>query len=165
MSLRIARQVFANVTAFRHFFLAQFAGLWDLRPPIGKLPVIVTATQDEMQDQMRRYSKNQISLKGFGAACYIFTNSPLNPCLVTFEPYMATGKVTKIGFKQLVSFLKHEITHQLSFEYCKYDYDITKRCDYHIWVTEGIANFMENYKLSSKGWKLSHNAKNKSDEI
>ncbi|MEE8104834.1 MAG: hypothetical protein V3T86_04790 [Planctomycetota bacterium] len=50
--LREARQLLAHIGIYREFVLRQFSGAWDLRPPKGKLPVIVTRTQAELRARM-----------------------------------------------------------------------------------------------------------------
>jgi hypothetical protein len=163
VSLRQAKQILAYVTSYRKYFLARFKG-WDLRPAKGKLPIIVTRTQAELKERMAEVAKKlggaapDMGGQGIqGAAYYLQTNSSLNPCFVTYEPTDATGatfKVTK--FDQLQIPLVHEVTHQLAFEYVKYDYDMTRGIEHHFWAVEAIANYMGYHVYDGKAWTLTH---------
>jgi hypothetical protein len=158
MSLRTARTILAQVAAFRAFFLKQFQPAWDLQPPKGKLPVIVTATQVELKERMKEECANlggavpQQSPQG--AAYYLLTNGALNPCFVTFEPMFAGGQVLKVELDQVELTLRHEICHQIAFEYCKHDSDRSRMPEHQFWCVEGLANFLMYYSLEKGRWTL-----------
>lgn len=163
VSLREAKQILAYVGAYRKYFLARFSADWDLRAPKGKLPVIVTRTQAEMKEQMAKVTggmgaSNPGQQTGVqGAAFYLQTNSQLNPCFVTYEPMEATGRTFKVtDFTQLQIPLAHEITHQIVFEYSKYDCNRTRQVQYQFWTVEAIANFMGYHKFDGTQWTLTH---------
>ncbi|MHC4858733.1 MAG: hypothetical protein ACYTDY_01425 [Planctomycetota bacterium] len=91
-----------------------------------------------------------------GAAYYMWTNRPLNPCFATLEPNVANAGTIKVGLDELFSSLQHEITHQLASEYSKHDADLTKYMEHQFWCVEAIANFMNYYVLDRDGWRLTH---------
>ncbi len=161
MPLRTAKQILAHVTSYRAYFLSRFGALWDLQPPTGKLPIIVTQTQRELTERVRAEAGPQgaaLANQGIqGAAFYLQTNGKLNPCFVTYEPKEATGMVFKIErFEQVIIPLVHEVTHQIAFEYSKHDYDNRRQIQHHFWSVEAIANFMGYHVFDGKGWKLTH---------
>lgn len=158
MPLRTARQVFAHVAAYRAFFLAHFAGRWNLGRPDGKLKVIVTETQDELREQMRSAARGS-NLEFRGAAYYLWTNMALNPCFVTFEPNTASGRSAKVDFARLAYGLRHELTHQLAFECCKQESNRLRSPEYHYWAVEGLATYMQYHELDEDGWRLRHRSK------
>lgn len=154
LPLRTARRLLAHVSTYRAFFLRTFAGSWDLQPPKGKLPVIVTETQADLVERAREYT-GALAMESRGAAYYLQTNGSLDPCFVTLEPNVAGGSVAKIDLDDILIPLQHEITHQLAFEYCKHDYDPTRQIEHHFWCVEGIANFMQCYAYEPPaGWRL-----------
>lgn len=160
MPLRAANQILAFVAAYRTYFLDRFGPLWDLRPPRGKLPLIVTRTQAELRDQLRATTSGMGAAAPGGvqgAAFYLQTNGALNPCFVTYEPVDVTGAMFRIErFDQLVIPLIHEVTHQLAFEYSKHDADATRQVAHHFWAVEAIANFMGYHVLEDGAWRLTH---------
>lgn len=160
LPLRTANQILAFVAAYRRYFLERFGSMWDLRPPTGKLPLVVTRTQVELRERLRAEAGPQAdgALAGMqGAAFYLQTNGTLNPCFVTYEPVDVTGaRFTIERFEQLVIPLVHEVTHQLAFEYSKHDHDATRQIQHHFWAVEAIANFMGYHVLEDGRWRLTH---------
>lgn len=154
LPLRTARRLLSYVGAYRAFFLREFAGGWDLRPPSGMLPVFVTETQQAFREQMKKRAGNVPLPAVPGAAYYMQTNSPLNPCFVTLEPSDAAGQVWKTGLENVVRPLTHELTHQIAFEYSKHDYDRTRLIRHQFWAVEGIATFMQAHAYEKGAWRL-----------
>lgn len=163
VSLRQANQILFYVSAYRKYFLDRFSS-WDLRPPKGKLPIIVTKTQAELKQQMKVIVGAMGGGAGAGgsqgiqgAAYYLYTNGDLNPCFVTYEPTEATGQTFTIErFEQLQIPLAHEVTHQIVFEYSKYDCNRARAIQHHFWTVEAIANYMGYHVFEGTGWKLTH---------
>jgi hypothetical protein len=155
LPLRSARRLLSYIGAYRAFFLAEFSGAWDLKPPAGKLPVIVTETQQALKEQMKKLAGN-LALPGGvpGAAYYMYTGAPLNPCFVTLEPSDATGRTFKTGVDGVLRALTHELTHQLAFEYSKHDADATRMVRHHFWAVEGLATFMQAHAFEKGAWRL-----------
>ena len=153
--LRSARQVLCHAGAFRRFFLAYFAGYWDLRPPKGKLPILFTGTQEEMRAKLKQDPGRGGEDPGNAAALYLWSNQPLNPCLVTLEPVMAsTGKAVRLTFDEITFTLRHELAHQIGFEYSRYADPAPKRLPEHCWVVEGMAEFLSFHAHEGAGWRL-----------
>jgi len=155
MPLRTARSVLAYVAAERAFILDYFAEEWDLRTPKGKLPVIVTETQAELRVQLAKASGGAGGATQ-AAAMYLQSNGELDPCFLTFEPRGAGGQTIKIGFRELLWALRHEIAHQVFFEYSKHSSTRTRMIENQFWAVEGVANFLAYYVLGESGWKLTH---------
>ena len=154
LPLRKARQVLVYVGHYRRYFLERFAGLWDLQPPTGKLPVIVTATRSEMLDRMREETRSS-QPPGNGAAFYLQTNGKLNPCFVSYEMASANGMVVKLErFEEILVALTHEVTHQICFEYSKHAYDPTRPVEHQFWCVEGIAELMGGHVYDGTSWRL-----------
>jgi hypothetical protein len=158
MPLRTARTLLGFVTAYRKFFLAEFEGLWDLRAPSGKLPIVVCETQKDLRERLAEHSNGAAAgaQQMNGAAYYLMTNGTLNPCFVTFEPTDATGKTIKVGVDDVFHAIAHEVTHQIAFEYSKHDYDNSRMTEHQFWSVEALANFMDYYRLEKGKWRLSH---------
>lgn len=156
MPLRTAKTILIFVGAYRRFFLKEFDGLWDLKAPSGKLPVIVTETQKDLRERMAELTNGAGLEKMNGAAYYLMTNSALNPCFVTFEPTDATGKTVKVKLDDVFHAIEHEVTHQIAFEYSKHDYDNTRMMEHQFWSVEALANFMDYYRFEKGTWRLSH---------
>lgn len=153
LPLRSARHILGHVAAFREFLLGALSG-WDLRPPEGKLPVIVTRTQAEMQAQMNKATGGATGPTQ-GAAFYLQSNTSLNPCFVTLEPREATGQTFEVKVDEIHIPLQHEITHQIAFEYSKYDYDRSRPIHHQFWCVEALANYFEYFEIDEKGdWRL-----------
>ncbi|MCA8921660.1 MAG: hypothetical protein KDD82_07595 [Planctomycetes bacterium] len=148
--LRQAKQLLVFLGAYRAFFLARFGDAWDLRTPSGKLPVIVTRTQAELQDQLRRAARERGVPTGgqereLGVAFYLHTGGTLDPCFATYEPKDTAGNVFTIPWdepEQLELALAHELTHQIAFEYSKHAARRSRPVRYQYWAVEGIASFM-----------------------
>lgn len=158
LPLRTARQLLAFVGAYRSYFLQRFGGLWDLRAPEGKLPLIVTRTQQELRERLAAETSR---LGGGappaiqGAAFYLQSTGRLNPCFVTYQPVDAAGTLMQLTrFEELSIPLVHEVTHQLAFEYSKHEADATRQIQHHFWSVEAIANFMGYHTLERDGWRL-----------
>jgi hypothetical protein len=152
--LRSARRVLCQAGAFRRFFLSHFACWWDLRPPKGKLPILFTGTQEEIRKKVAAFDPSSGGGQDLAAALYLWTNSPLNPCFVTLEPIIAsTGKAEKLTFEEIAPVLRHELAHQLGFEYSRYGNPDPKKTDTP-WVVEGLAEFMACYVPEPTGWRL-----------
>lgn len=156
MPLRVANQILHFVAAYRRHFLERFGPLWDLKPPSGKLPLIVTRTQADLRERLTAVAGGAAPGGGMqGAAFYLQTNGKLNPCFVTYEPCDVTGRTFKVQrFEELVIPLIHEVTHQLAFEYSKHDYNATRQIQHHFWSVEAIANFMGYHVLDDGAWRL-----------
>jgi hypothetical protein len=153
LPLRSARQLLFQVGAYREQLLRQVRDGWDLRPPRGKLPVIVTATQEELRAQMELHGGAPAGAAMNGAAYYLQTNRPLNPCFATLEPVDATGARSQVGVDGLLLSLRHELTHQIAFEYSKHACDATRTTEYQSWCIEGIANYMMFWTLEKGSWR------------
>lgn len=158
LPLRTAKRLLAHIGAYRRFFLRELAGSWDLKAPAGKLPVIVTGTQKDLKEQTAAFGGQAAALADQmrGAAYYLMTSGTLNPCFVTFEPTDVTGRTTKITFEQVLYPLKHELTHQICFEYSKHAYDAGRMPESQFWSVEGIANFTAYYTVEKGKWRLGH---------
>lgn len=158
VGLRKAKQILAYVAAYRKYFLGRFGSLWQLRKPSGKLPIIVTRTQAELQQQMQKITGGRMGSQGIqGAAFYLQTTGKLNPCFVTYEPKEAGGSTFKINnFKQLQIPLAHEVTHQIAFEYSKHDANSMRQIQHHFWSVEAIANYMGYHSFDGTRWTLTH---------
>lgn len=155
--LRDALAIMAYTTEFRKFFFSFFAGFWDLRQPHGTLPVIVTVTQEEFRDKLRKTGSGLRGGQPQGGAYYVWSNYPLNPCLVTFEPLMANDETYVVNLGGLLPILRHELTHQMAYEFTKYcSNDRRLGTDYE-WVTEGLASLMECFELGKQGWGMNLN--------
>jgi hypothetical protein len=153
--LRTARRLLAYITAYRAFFLQEFGGGWDLKPPSGKLPVILTETQPALREQMKKRVGDATLPGGMqGAAYYMSSNMPLNPCFVTLEPTDATGRTLKVGIDDVLRTLTHELTHQIAFEYSKHDCDSTRLTQHQFWAVEGLATFMQGHVFEKGVWRL-----------
>jgi hypothetical protein len=151
--LRSARRVLWQASAFRRFFLSYFACLWDLRPPKGKLPILFTGTQDEMKKKMRKHDPSGAD-EGVAAALYLWSSVPLNPCFVTLEPMLASGKPVMLTFEEIEPVLRHELAHQIAFEYSRHADPDPKRLGPNMWVYEGMAEFFSCYALGPEGWRI-----------
>ncbi|MHC4223157.1 MAG: hypothetical protein ACYSUN_04130 [Planctomycetota bacterium] len=156
MPLRTARTILTHVGAFRTFFVSRFEKDWDLQAPGDKLPVIVTETQRDLVERAREVIGRPGMEPQRGAAYYLQTNMSIGPCFVTFEPRDLTGKTFSIDLKGLLFALRHEITHQIAFEYSKHDFNPTRRIHHQFWCVEAIANFMQYYEVGRGGWHLTH---------
>ena len=158
--LRQARRILAYVGAYRRYFLKRFGDVWKLKTPKGKLPVIVTRTQAELQQQMTKFTGGSGALgsQGIqGAAFYMQSTGTLNPCFVTMEPKDATGRTFTIkNFTELQIPLAHEVTHQIAFEYSKFDANATRQIQHQFWSVEAIANYMGYHSYDGTKWTLTH---------
>lgn len=151
---RRAKQILCYVGLYRRWFLDQFAGLWDLQAPKGKLPVIVTATRREMEARMRETTGARDEGPA-GAAFYLQTNGSLNPCFVSFEIVAVNGpSVTVKELDDILVPLTHELTHQICFEYSKHAYDDTRQVEHHFWCVEAFANHLGYYAFDGTAWRL-----------
>ena len=156
LPLRSARRLLHYITAYRAFFLSQFAGDWDLRPPAGKLPIVATAKQAELRDLVLKHTKGamDVTQSVHAAAYYLYTPEPLNPCFVTLEPTNLKGEPFTITVDDVIRTLTHELTHQICFEYSKHDSDRTRSVEHQMWAVEGLAVFVPNYALERGAWRL-----------
>lgn len=162
--LRQAKRILAYVGAYREYFLARFSDVWEFQAPKGKLPIIVTQTQADLNQQLAETTRSMGGMAqppgGIqGAAFYLQSTSELNPCFVTYEPKEATGMVFTIDpedFEQLQIPLAHEVTHQIAFEYSKFDADRMRQIQHQFWAVEAIANFMGYHSFDGKAWSLTH---------
>jgi hypothetical protein len=152
---RKVKQVLCYVGHYRRFFLEQYGAEWDLRPPQGKLPVILTGTRNDLEAEMIRVTGGRAGGGGQGAAFYLQTNGSLNPCFVSYEIKGANGPAIKVEkFEDILVALIHEITHQICFEYSKHDYDNTRQIAHHFWSVEAFANHLGYYTFDGKDWRL-----------
>ncbi|MGQ0612558.1 MAG: hypothetical protein ACT4PV_02245 [Planctomycetaceae bacterium] len=157
MPLRTARQVLFHAVSFRRHLIAQFAGEWDLRAPEGRLPILVARTQEEFQELATLHGGPDGSGNPRVAAYYLWSSNPLNPCLVTFQPIdSGTGRPLSIGFEQLAFTLRHELAHQVFFEYSRHKAPRPRPVAHHFWAVEGLAEFCSNFTLSEQGWRLAY---------
>lgn len=157
VGLRDAKRILAYVSAYRRYFLGRFGDLWDLQAPKGKLPVIVTRTQADLEAQMLRVTGGRgLGGQGIqGAAFYMQSTGSLNPCFVTYEPKEATGRTFTIErFEDLQIPLAHEVTHQLAFEYSKHAANATRQIQHQFWSVEAIANYMGYHSFDGTAWTL-----------
>jgi hypothetical protein len=156
LPLRDARHLLAFVGVFRARFLREFDGIWDLKKPSGRLPVIVTESQDDLQAQMKKVTGEGSLPQIKGAAYYLQANRPCSPCFVTLEPTDATGRALKVRVEDVLIPLRHEVTHQIAFEYCKHDYDNTRPVRHQFWSVEGVAGAMEYHAYERGRWSVKH---------
>jgi len=161
ISLRKAQEVLGFASSFRRFFLSQFEGEWDLRPPSGRLPIEVTATQADYKARVglagagvRSVSANKL----VGSAMYYWTSDPLNPVVMTYEPVFPTSRggviAVEVGDEELFSVLLHELTHQLGFEYSWHGYKPMRYTKHCYGVIEGLAQFFAGHRATSEGFRL-----------
>jgi hypothetical protein len=153
MSRRTAKRVLEHVSQFRRVVLDEFAGEWDLRPPKSALPVIVTATQAEFQARLREWpAMNDLPN---AAAIYVRGNVPLCPCIATFEPKDTDGSTKQAGWPTFSFVLRHEIAHQILYEYSKYGGFGVENVG---WCSEGIANYLACFESVKGRWRLRRKA-------
>jgi hypothetical protein len=162
MHYRIAQQLLVHVGAYREMFIRYVSDGWELRKPEGKLPIVVTETQDDFKAQMIENGHMKKGDRVTMAAVYMHRLAPLNPVYVTFEPANDDGSTHKVDIEYVSEILQHEVTHQIATEYSYWNADhSTYGEDCHYWCVEGIATFMEVWRLGRSGWKLTHpNPKN-----
>ena len=156
LPLRTARQVLAHVAAYRRFFLGYFTGEWDFTPPEVKLPVIVTGTRAEMEEQARNATHSMDGVPPQAAAVYLAGSGEGNPCFVSFEIRGTDGNTTKVDFAGLLWPLEHEVGHQIAFEYSKHAAGNGRSTSVDIWAVEGVAEFMPHFQLVNGAWVLKH---------
>ncbi|MBL4849818.1 MAG: hypothetical protein JKY65_30185 [Planctomycetes bacterium] len=157
VGLREAKRTLAYVSSYRNYFLKRFGDAWEFQAPKGKLPVILTKTQADLESQMRIATRGQqMGTQGIqGAAFYLQSTGSLNPCFVTYEPKEATGRTFKIErFEDLMIPLAHEVTHQIVFEYSKFAADATRQIKHQFWAVEAIANYMGYHSFDGTKWTL-----------
>jgi hypothetical protein len=157
VSLRLARRVLAQASAYRTFFLGQLGRVWDLRAPAGKLPIILARNQQDWKEQIDAESKNlgfEIVAPQNAAAFYVVSDHALDPCFVTLEARTLEGNLLKFGWDNLLLVLKHELTHQIAWEYSRYDDQGSGLPEKNFWAVEAIANFMCFYANDRGHWHL-----------
>lgn len=157
VGLREAKRTLAYVAAYRSYFLERFGDVWEFQAPKGKLPVILTKTQADLEAQMKIATRGQhVGHGGIqGAAFYLQSTGTLNPCFVTYEPKEATGRTFQIKrFEELMIPLAHEVTHQIAFEYSKHAADVTRQITHQFWAVEAIANYMGYHSFDGTTWTL-----------
>jgi hypothetical protein len=154
MSRRTARRVLEHVTAFRRVVLDEFVGEWDLRPPKGSLPVIVTATQEQFRERVSAFPR-AAQMPSAAAAVYVGGSTPLGPCIATFEPRDTDGSVKKIGWPGFLVTLRHEVAHQILYEYSKHG---SAGAEIIGWCSEGIANYLACFEPLKGHWRLRRRA-------
>jgi hypothetical protein len=132
-----------------------FAGEWRLQPAEGVLPVVVARTQQEFKVELVKAAKGRTAPPIRGAAFYLWTNRPLNPCLATLEPAADNAAAgIKVSVDEVLPILQHELTHQLAWEMSKFASDNSTNQIRLLWSVEAIANYMFCYELSKDGWAL-----------
>src|SRR5205807_1626208 len=152
---RTAKTLLLHVGAYRDKLVSYVSDGWELRKPEGKLPIIVTETQQDFVDQMEKGGHRKKGERMNMAAVYMHSSRQLNPVYVTFEPRDESGATGKVGIEYVSMILQHEVTHQIATEYSYYAADHSRLGDkYQYWSVEGIATFMEVFKLGKTGWKL-----------
>jgi hypothetical protein len=156
LPLRVARSVLAHAGAFRAFLLAELAGAWELRAPEGPLRVLVTATQAELQAKIRAHAPDGAVPDVPGAAFYLWDSRRAGPCVVTFEPRDAAGGSTRVEFPQLAYSLRHELAHQIAFEYSRHAARGGGPIRHQFWAVEGFAEFFAHYVPEARGFRLRH---------
>jgi hypothetical protein len=157
VGLREAKRTLAYVAAYRTYFLQRFGDVWEFQAPKGKLPVILTKTQADLEAQMKIATRGQSLGNGGiqGAAFYLQSTGTLNPCFVTYEPKEATGRTFQIKrFEELMIPLAHEVTHQIAFEYSKHAANVTRQITHQFWAVEAIANYMGYHSFDGTTWTL-----------
>ncbi|MBI3843162.1 MAG: hypothetical protein HY292_00860 [Planctomycetes bacterium] len=153
MSRLTAKRVLEHVSEFRRVVLDEFTGEWDLKAPRGVLPVIVTATQSEFAAKIREIpAQNNIPN---AAAVYLRGSTALNPCFATFEPKDTDGSTKKVGWPGLLFTLRHEIAHQILFEYSK---QASGGMGSIGWCSEGLANLLACFEPVKGHWRLRRRA-------
>jgi hypothetical protein len=169
LPLRTALGVLGHVTAFREFFLSRISGAWDLRPPNGKLPIILTDTQSDFVARHKEASGGVKQARTGGliaTSLYLWTSRPLNPCLVTYEPLLPKrggGTISvRIAQEEMLCQLRHEVAHQIAYEYSRHAYPDGQYNKHCYWAIEGLAQFMYSHRQTKEGFtpslaKLSRN--------
>ena len=158
VTLRLGKKLLAQVTAYRRFFLKQFGRAWDLRAPQGKLPIFLARNREEYQAEIDAVGKRlgeAIAPPENTAAFYHLSERPLNPCFVTLEAQTLDGSLLKFGWDNVLLVLKHELTHQVAFEYSRASGKPGKLPRLNYWVVESLANFMCFYANDRGHWHLS----------
>jgi hypothetical protein len=162
MPVRTAKTLLLHVGEYRDMFVKYVADGWELRKPEGKLPIFVTATQKDFRDRMQADGHLKPGERINMAAVYCPSSRPLNPVYATFEPMDESGATAVMNTQYVAMILQHECTHQIATEYSMFDADFSGHGEkYQYWSVEGIATFMEVFRLGKTGWKLTHpNPKN-----
>jgi hypothetical protein len=158
VTLRLAKKLLAQVTAYRGFFLKQFGRAWDLRAPEGKLPIFFARNREEYQAEVMEVGKRlgeAIVPPENAAAFYHLSERALNPCFVTLEAQTLDGSLLKFGWDNVLLVLKHELTHQIAFEYSRAAGKPGNLPQRNYWVVESLANFMCFYTNDRGHWHLS----------
>ncbi len=148
MSLRTARQVMHTITSFRKWYLHEFGDEWPLKPPPRLLPVLVTRTQKEYAMVCKLDGTNPPE----GAAAFYMPRT--HKCYVTFQPGMQGGGASAVGFEHVAGTLRHELVHQIGYEYSRFAGSGPGNSFGHF-ASEGIAEFASQYTLRRDGqWRL-----------
>ncbi|MBI3724643.1 hypothetical protein HY251_11905 [bacterium] len=157
LPLRTARRLLAHVGAFRAFFLSQLQSAWELKPPRNKLVVVATGTQADFRARLKaeceKAKVNEVSGPP-GAAYYLHMRELPGPCVVTFEPTFADQPAEKIGFEGVLFALRHELTHQIAFEYSRFAANRTRTVRHQAWCVEGLAGYMEEFEVDRGRFRL-----------
>lgn len=155
--LRTAKTLLIHVGAYRELFVKYVADGWELKRPEGKLPIIVTLTQKDFVEQMEKDGNHKKGERVTMAAVYMHGSGTLNPVYATFEPRDQSGAVSTVGIDYVMTVLQHEATHQIATEYSYWNAAHDRiGGDFQYWCVEGIATFMEAWKLGRTGWKITH---------
>ncbi len=160
VTYRFALRLMNYTTAFRSLLLSRFPD-WDLRAPTaGKLGIYLTETQREFREQGRKVTNGGFDPASVRAAAYyLHSNKSLEPCLLTLEPMGLDGNLKNATEEYLLYVFRHELAHQIFYEYSKYDSDTSRAAKGCVWAYEGIAEFMTAFELENATWRLAHREK------
>lgn len=151
--LRTAKTYLAQVGAFRALFLREFSGFWDLKAPDGLLPVYYTETYKEMVERTKEHGLDVEKEETRGCAWYLQGSGSCNPCFVTTEIRFTDGKMYKAPVTDTFFTLRHEISHQMAFEYSKHA-ALDDHVKHQVWSVEGFAQYMGSWTMERGRWRI-----------
>jgi len=156
---RTAREILAYIGVYRRFFLSLFPD-WDLKTPGGKLLVIVTETQKDFVERLKieQQKTGGVEAPPHQAAIYLHFANGRGPCLATYEPAFS-GQPVKVTLKGVLLALRHELAHQIAFEFSKHAATRGREAQSQLWCIEGLGRFMESWVLEKGRWRLSRTAR------
>ena len=149
ISYREAIQVYNHVHAYTQFFLRKFGDEWELKSNDQKLPIIVTAKQDDFKNEIKKRGLNPDDQRLNMEAVY-YHGDP-GPVFATKEPRSEGGAVFDAPLPEVMNVLQHEITHELCFEFSRFAHG-SGGAHANKWAVEGFATYMQSWVRDKKGW-------------